>query len=102
MTSTIVVITGANTGIGYEVVKALLAASNPYHIFVGGRSPEKVDTAIKSFGETGVHTLVPLHADILEDNSINKAFESVKSQVDHIDVLINNAGGKLTQHNYRI
>ncbi|KAK6516645.1 hypothetical protein TWF506_006543 [Arthrobotrys conoides] len=89
---TIVVITGANTGIGYEAVKAFLIASQPYHIFVGGRSPEKVESAIKSFGDTGIHTLVPFQLDLLSDESITAAYAKISAEVDHIDALINNAG----------
>ncbi|KAF3906444.1 hypothetical protein ABW20_dc0105742 [Dactylellina cionopaga] len=89
---TIIVITGANTGIGYEAVKAFVAASKPYHIFVGGRSPEKVENAIKSFGDTGIHTLVPFELDLLSDESIKAAYTKISSEVDYIDALINNAG----------
>ncbi|KAF3942073.1 hypothetical protein ABW19_dt0203053 [Dactylella cylindrospora] len=90
---TIVVITGANTGIGFEAVKAMLGSSNiPYHIFVGARSLEKLDAAVKTLGDTGIHTLTQFQVDISSDESIQSAFGDVKSQVDHIDVLVNNAG----------
>ncbi|KAK6363137.1 hypothetical protein TWF730_000586 [Orbilia blumenaviensis] len=89
---TIVVITGANTGIGYEAIKAFLTATKPYQIFVGGRSPEKVESAIGSFGSTGIHTLIPFQLDLLSDESIGAAYAKISSEVDHIDVLINNAG----------
>ncbi|KAK6349938.1 hypothetical protein TWF696_006196 [Orbilia brochopaga] len=89
---TIVVITGANTGIGYEAVKAFLSSSTPYHVFVGARNTEKLDNAIQSFGDTGIHKLVPLQIDLLSDESIAAAFKQVSSEVDYIDVLINNAG----------
>ncbi|EPS39131.1 hypothetical protein H072_7075 [Dactylellina haptotyla CBS 200.50] len=89
---TIVVITGANTGIGLEAVKAFLGASNPYHIFMGARSPEKLDAAIQSLGDTGKHTIVPFQLDLFSDDSINEAYAKISAQVDYIDVLINNAG----------
>lgn len=92
---TIIVITGANTGLGYETVKSLIGSSTPYHIFVGGRSPEKVDSAIESFGDTGVHKLSPFTVDVLQDESIKQALDTISGEVDHIDVLINNAGGML-------
>lgn len=45
-TKRIVLITGANTGIGYETVKQLLESGRPYHIILGSRSPDKGDEAI--------------------------------------------------------
>ncbi|KAF3911605.1 hypothetical protein AA313_de0200618 [Arthrobotrys entomopaga] len=94
MTSkTIIVITGANTGIGYEAVKALLGSEKPYQIYMGARSPDKLEAAIKSLGDTGKHTLAPFEIDLLSDESIKAAYTKISSEVDHIDVLINNAGG---------
>ncbi|KAF2801865.1 NAD(P)-binding protein [Mytilinidion resinicola] len=96
--STIVLITGGNTGIGYETVKALYASSKgPYTILLGGRSIEKVNNAIAALQKEIPDTaskLVPLQVDIESDESITAAFETVKSSVGYIDVLINNAGGQ--------
>jgi len=89
---TIVLVTGANTGLGYEIVKSLMKTSTPYHIFVAGRSAEKVKSAIESLGDTGEHTLSPLQIDLESDESIASALKEVQSSVDHIDVLVNNAG----------
>ncbi|KAF2498190.1 NAD(P)-binding protein, partial [Lophium mytilinum] len=96
--NTIVLITGGNTGIGYESVKALYVSSKgPYTILLSGRSIEKVNNAIatleKEFSDTA-SKLVPLQLDIESDESITAAFETVKSSVGYIDVLINNAGAQ--------
>ncbi|KAF2812994.1 NAD(P)-binding protein [Mytilinidion resinicola] len=94
--STIVLITGGNTGLGYESVKALYGSpKGPYTIFLGGRSIEKVHAAIarlKNEIPDSASSLLPLQVDIESDESIAAAFENVKSRVSHIDVLINNAG----------
>ncbi|KAK6544209.1 hypothetical protein TWF694_000912 [Orbilia ellipsospora] len=93
MTSkTIIVITGANSGIGYEAVKALIGSEKPYHIYAGARSLDKLEAAIQSLGDTGKHTLSPFQIDLFSDESIKAAYTKVSSEVDHIDVLINNAG----------
>ncbi|KAI9705370.1 MAG: hypothetical protein M1820_005200 [Bogoriella megaspora] len=93
--SQVVLITGANTGIGYEALKAFAAASEAYHILVGSRSAEKGNEAIaalqKEFPQTASKfTLVQV--DIDTDESINKAFETVSGITNHIDALVNNAG----------
>lgn len=92
----IALITDANTGIGYQIARALASSSNAYNIVVAGRSLEKVLAAIVSaedefpFTQSKLH---PLQVDIESDESINAAFETVRSQFDRVDVLINNAGG---------
>ena len=91
-----VLITGANTGIGYETVRALWASRSAYHIILAGRSADKVSTAISELQSTpsgsGNSTLEPLTLDISSDASIAAAFAHVQASHSHIDVLINNAG----------
>lgn len=87
MASEIVVISGANRGIGLELTRAALAQG--HQVIAGARQPAKSDElrvlAEKSGGKLRVHEL-----DISSDGSV----ESFVSQlgVDHIDLLINNAG----------
>ena len=91
----IVLVTGANGGIGYEAVKALLQSTKPYHVFLGSRSPEKAITAIetlhKECPETK-NTVEALQVDLNSDDSIQRAFEQVKKSPGYIDTLVNNAG----------
>ncbi|KAF2002253.1 NAD(P)-binding protein [Amniculicola lignicola CBS 123094] len=92
---TILLITGGNTGIGFETVKALLQSSTPYTILLGSRSLDKATEAIKKleaeFPESK-SDIEALQIDIVDDESIQKAFETVKSKYGQIDVLLNNAG----------
>ncbi|TDZ27418.1 Short-chain dehydrogenase/reductase tropE [Colletotrichum spinosum] len=95
----IVVITGANKGLGYQAVKTLLGSDKKYHIFLGSRDlvkgQEAADTARK---EVPSHSTVePLQLDVESDESIQKAYEKVESKCDRVDVLINNAGVMLDQ-----
>jgi len=91
----VVLITGANTGIGYQIVRALASSVNPHEIIVAGRSLDKVQAAIDlakaEFSSTS-SKLHPLHVDLESDESINAAFEKVQTQFNRLDVLINNAG----------
>lgn len=90
----IVFITGANTGIGFEIVKALAASEKSYIVLMGGRSLEKVHNAaatVQDLPESSSQ-FVPIQVDIEHDDSIKQAFHEVQTKFGRIDVLINNAG----------
>ena len=91
----VVLVTGGNSGIGYETVKALLQSEKPYHILLGSRSLEKAKLAIETLHKEcpeSTNTVEVVQVDLTSDESIEKAFEKVKASPGHIDVLINNAG----------
>ncbi|EAT84556.2 hypothetical protein HBI56_179580 [Parastagonospora nodorum] len=100
MASKVVLITGANTGIGFQIVRALCSSSHAYDIVVGGRSEDKVQAAIEAARTEYPETkskLSPVQIDIESDESINRAFNTVESQFGKIDVLVNNAGAQFDQ-----
>lgn len=93
--STIVLITGGNTGIGYETVKALYASPEAHTILMGSRSLEKANDAISALKAEVIETKSTVEAvqiDIESDDSINAAFDTIKSAHGRIDALVNNAG----------
>lgn len=95
----IVLVTGANSGIGYETVKALIESGQVYHVLVGARSQEKAQSTVEALGNdvaSSKSTIEPLVVDLHSDESIKKAFEQVESSHGRIDTLINNAGPSLT------
>jgi NAD(P)-dependent dehydrogenase (short-subunit alcohol dehydrogenase family) len=93
--TSIVLITGGNTGIGYETVKALYASPQAHTIVMGSRSLEKANCAIsKLLSEVSESKseVVSLQIDIEDDNSIEEAVKEVESRWGRIDALVNNAG----------
>ncbi|EHK21069.1 uncharacterized protein TRIVIDRAFT_59538 [Trichoderma virens Gv29-8] len=100
----IVFITGANTGIGYEAVKALLRSSVPYHIFVGARTLEKSQNAIAAVTQEvpgSSSTLEPVAIELASDESIAQAYEAIEAKVDRIDTLVNNAGAAFDTSDFK-
>jgi NAD(P)-dependent dehydrogenase (short-subunit alcohol dehydrogenase family) len=80
------VITGANTGLGFETAKAL--AEKGAHVVIAVRNTTKGDqAAARISGDVEVQGL-----DLTSLASINAAAEALKSRFDKIDLLINNAG----------
>ena len=91
----IVLITGANAGLGLEIVRALCKSDNAYDILVGSRKLASATSAIETVKKDIPDTqssLSELQIDINSDDSIKAAFEQVSTQHSHVDVLINNAG----------
>ena len=93
-----ILITGANTGLGLEVVRALYSSPNPYTIILGSRTLSKADDAIatlKGEGSSSKNALSSVQIDVESDSSITAAFQTISSTHDKLDCLINNAGAGL-------
>ncbi|KIW31683.1 uncharacterized protein PV07_03290 [Cladophialophora immunda] len=90
---TVVLITGANQGIGYECVKKLAAEQANYHILLGSRSLQRGKEAASSITDLAQGTSVePLELDVDDDESIARAAKYVEEKFGRLDVLLNNAG----------
>ena len=92
---TVVLVTGANAGLGYQIVRALCDSDRLYEILVGGRSLVRAQQAAKAavdeFPATRSRTW-PIQVDIEDDDSIKGAFSEVQTKFGRLDALINNAG----------
>ncbi|KAF2267140.1 NAD(P)-binding protein [Lojkania enalia] len=88
---TIVLITGANSGIGYELASQLLAKGT-YHILLGARTPSKGQTALQSLqSQHHPGTVEYLDLDVTNDDTIARAFSTVQNTHGRLDILVNNA-----------
>lgn len=80
-------VTGANKGIGYEIVRQL--AEKGYDVFLGARNEELGQKAVESLGYATVR-FIPI--DISDTESIQNAVHIIQEVTNHLDLLINNAG----------
>lgn len=91
----IVLVTGANTGLGFEIVKTLYSSGRAYEILVGGRSLVKAEEAANAIMKEVPSTrskIWPMQIDIEDDESIQRMFDDVQSKFGRLDTLVNNAG----------
>ena len=81
----IALVSGANTGVGYEVAKAL--ANNGYTVYLGSRNLQKGENAAVRIG--GQAKAIQL--DITDSDSIHAAVKQIEIEFGYITLLVNNA-----------
>ncbi|OBH57805.1 SDR family NAD(P)-dependent oxidoreductase [Mycobacterium sp. E2479] len=90
-TGRVAVITGANTGLGYETALAL--ADHGAHVVLAVRNLDKGKDAAAKITAQSPHADVALQElDLTSLASVRAAAEQLRSAHDRIDLLINNAG----------
>ena len=90
-----VIITGANSGIGYWT--ALGLAKFGAHVIIAGRNQERIDTAVESIAasiqnDSMKGSVTSAILDLASLNSVRKFSEKFNREYDSLDILINNAG----------
>lgn len=84
-------VTGANRGIGFEVVKKLAANHPDGLVLLGSRNLKRGEEALAQLGSPS--NVKVLLIDTSSKESIEQAKEEIQKKYDgHLDVLINNAG----------
>jgi NAD(P)-dependent dehydrogenase (short-subunit alcohol dehydrogenase family) len=85
MTNPVAVVTGAGSGIGRVVSRALLRAG--YRVALAGRRPE----ALEQTTEGSAQALV-VPADVTDADAVAALFDRVRAEWGRVDLLFNNAG----------
>jgi NAD(P)-dependent dehydrogenase (short-subunit alcohol dehydrogenase family) len=80
-------VTGANKGIGYEIVRQL--AEKNYTVFLGARNEELGKKAVQSLGYSNISYV---QVDVTDTASIVNSRNKILEVTNHLDLLINNAG----------
>jgi NAD(P)-dependent dehydrogenase (short-subunit alcohol dehydrogenase family) len=84
-------VTGATTGIGFVTARELARAGA--RVLIVARTPEKgAETVRRIAEETGSQAVEALAADLSSQADVRALAREVKRRIDHLDVLINNAG----------
>ena len=89
--TTVVLITGANQGIGYYTAKQLAFEQSNYHIVIAGRNSDTIGKAASELQIQGL-SVEPIVLDLNSDESIAQAAKEVGEKYGRLDVLISNAG----------
>jgi NAD(P)-dependent dehydrogenase (short-subunit alcohol dehydrogenase family) len=87
--SKIALVTGANRGIGYEIVKQL--GYKGFTVLLGARDEQKGETAAARLKAENIDVQF-VSLDITKEESVRQAREWLEVKYGKLDVLINNAG----------
>ena len=93
----VVLITGANVGLGLEIAKKLLMEhSDRFHVLIGCRTLSKGEAAVKELHDKGFPGCEVIQIEVTNDESIAKAAKTVEERFRRVDVLHVNVS--LPQH----
>ncbi len=87
--SLVTVVTGANRGIGLEVVRQL--AQQGIQVILGSRDVEKGNAAARPLTREGL-AVFPYQLDVSDQHSIDRLHTDITREFGRLDVLVNNAG----------
>lgn len=89
MTIKTAIVTGAGTGVGKAITKALVA--DGFKVAMVGRRKEMIDAAAREVDASGSNVLA-IPTDIGDPKAVAALFEQVRAKWGRLDLLVNNAG----------
>ena len=90
MKEKVVLVTGANKGIGFGIAKHL--GLNGWKVVVGARDEQRATKAIGELKTLGVDVLGWVNIELKDLDSINKASKEINEKYPELTLLVNNAG----------
>ncbi len=90
MMENIVLVTGANKGIGFGIAKHL--GLNGWKVILGARDEKRAEKAINELRTAGVDVLGWVNIELQDLESIEKAAKEVSQNYPRLTLLVNNAG----------
>jgi NAD(P)-dependent dehydrogenase (short-subunit alcohol dehydrogenase family) len=94
MSPRVVLVTGANSGVGLATTKVLTSTSTDYHVIIAARSLSKAQTAkaeVETENPNCASRLSIVQLDVTDGASITRARDFVEKEFGHLDALVNNA-----------
>ena len=97
----VILVTGANKGIGLAIVSRLLSDFPDTHLVLGSRDVTRDQAAVQQLvGDLGedIKTRLDLQLDVCSDKSVTAAMQTIKTKLregESLYGLVNNAGGIL-------
>lgn len=85
-----ILVTGATAGIGRAI--AIRFAEHGYTVCITGRRKDRLDELKSELEKKYGVRVIPLMFDVRNKAEVKAAIDSLKGQVDNVDVLVNNAG----------
>lgn len=85
-----IVVTGGNSGVGYETVRGLYEEG--HNVIFGSRSVGKNQEAVNEITKKAGGSVISFPLDLSVRKSVEEFAKNVQSKFDHIDILVNNAG----------
>ena len=83
-------VTGANKGIGYGIIKHL--GLSGWRVILGARDPKRAEKAIKELKSLGIEVLGWVNIELADIESIEQATAEIKEKHPELSLLVNNAG----------
>ena len=90
MKEKIVLVTGANKGIGFGIAKHL--GKSGWQVIIGARDRRRAEKAINELKSAGVNILGWVNIELRDLDTIKKAAEEINEQYPGLSLLVNNAG----------
>ncbi|KAH9295768.1 hypothetical protein KI387_039356, partial [Taxus chinensis] len=87
---TVAVVTGANKGIGFAIVRQL--AEHGIRVILTARDEERGNTAANNLNQQGFHNVVFHQLNVKDDISVQGFANWMKDNYGKLDILVNNAG----------